>query len=564
MKKQGFLFGSVILVASVIITKIIGICFKIPLANILGGTGMGYFGSAYAIFMPIYAFSVTGLPAAISRMVAENIAFERYANVRKIRRVAILCFSVVGLSTGLILLIVAGPFTKHVIQNEQAYPALLAIAPCIFFGAVMSVYRGYFEGMRNMFPTAISQIIEAVAKIAAGLGLASFAFSYFEKKYFETGMVLNVACDTIEKAHIEAIPYISAAAILGVTLSSAIGCIYLVLRYHIAGDGITKEMLMKDKSTDRMRFLLKDLVRLVIPIALGSFITTLTSVIDLGTIIRYLKTAINIEPQLFMKLYENVIDDTTTLKMLPNFIYGSFTGLALTVFNLVPSLTSMFGKGILPNLAEAWSIQNYEKIKKNVHSVIFVTGLIAIPSGFGITALSKPILNFLYSSRIDEVSASSLPLSILGVGVIMLSLSIPVFAMLQAIGRSDLPVKIMLFGIFIKLIGNIILIPIPHINIVGAAISTSACYTVICVMSLYSLLKITGVKLEINRLFIKPTFAAILCAVTAFLCYDLIEARLQSKLSLLIAITAGGFIYILCLLLLDITSKKRLKSLIIK
>lgn len=115
MKKQSFLFGSIILVISVIISKIIGLLFKIPLANILGGTGMGYFSCAYAIFMPVYAISVTGLPAAVSRMVAENMAFERYANVRKIRRVATITFSAVGLISAFVF-----NFFRHTIYKVHS------------------------------------------------------------------------------------------------------------------------------------------------------------------------------------------------------------------------------------------------------------------------------------------------------------------------------------------------------------------------------------------------------------------------------------------------------------
>lgn len=563
MKKQSFLLGSFILVASVLITKIIGLLFKIPLANILGGTGMGYFSGAYALFMPIYAASVTGLPAAVSRMVAENMAFERYSNVRKIRRVAVLSFSAVGVFCSLLLVILAGPFTQF-IKNENAYLAVIAIAPCVFFGAVISVYRGYYEGMRNMFPTAISQIIESIIKLGAGLGLSYATLLYTEKTFNETGKVFGMICDSLEKSQQAALPYVAAAAIVGVTLSTGISLFYLLLRYRIAGDGITKEMLSKDKTTDRMRHLLKDLLSIVVPIALGSVITNLTSLIDLGTIIRCLNTTIENSPQYFMDKFSYAIDANAPLKDLPIFIYGSFTGLALTIFGLVPSLTNMFGKGILPNLAEAWAVHDKNRVNKNIHSVIAVTGLIAIPAGLGICAMANPILQLLYSARQNEIKAVDTSLAILGIGVIFLSLSIPIFAMLQAIGRADLPVKIMLFGVGIKLIGNLTLIYIPEINVDGAAISTTLCYAIICIVSLHYLKKITGVRFEISRLFVKPTFSGIMCAVTAYLCYDLTNIYLGIKLSALFSICAGGLIYLICLYLMNITNGKSIKEILKK
>ena len=549
---------------SVIITKIIGILFKVPLANMLGGTGMGYFGCAYAIFMPVYAVSVTGLPAAVSRMVAENIAYKRYANVRKIRRVAILGFASFGLFASLIIVALASPLAKNIVQNEKSLVAIYAIAPCIFFGAVLAVYRGYFEGMRNMFPTAISQIIESIVKLIAGLGFAYATINYTKTTFESTGKVFGVICETLEDANKVALPYIAAAAIVGVTLSTAVALVYMMIRYRFFNDGITKQMLATDQSTDRMSFLLKDLLRIVVPIALGLVIIKLTSLIDLGTIIRSLNTTISDSPHFFALKYDSILNDNLTLSMLPNFIYGSFTGLAITIFTLVPSITNMFGKGVLPNLAEAWSIGDKKRINTNIHSVIAVTGLIAIPSGIGISALAKPILQFLYSSRPDEIFVVERSLTILGIGVIFLALSTPAFAMLQAIGRADLPVKIMIFGVIIKLVGNITLIYIPEINVDGAAISTTTCYFVICVASLYFLKKLSGVKFDIMRLFVKPTFSAIMCGITAYLSYNFINSYVNNKLSVMISISLGGLIYLICLYLLNIVNKDNIKTIFLK
>ena len=564
MKKQGFLLGSFILITSVIITKLIGLAFKVPLANILGGTGMGYFSCAYAIFMPVYAVCVTGLPSAVSRMVAENMAFERYANVRKIRRLAILGFAFIGLISTALIIAFATPFTKHIVGNEDSLPSVIAIAPCILFGAVLSVYRGYFEGMRNMFPTAISQIIESMIKLICGLGFAYFALLYFNNSFEQTGKVLGIVCDNIEQAQHIALPYVAACAILGVTISSAIALLYMMIRFRFFGDGITKEMLKQDKDTDRRRVLLRQLMSIVIPIAIGSVVTNLTSLIDLGTIINLLKTSISENPEYYNANFSNILNENFTLEMLPNFIYGSFTGLAITVFNLVPSLTNMFGKGVLPNLAEAWATSDTERITKNVNSVIGVTCLIAIPSGIGISVLSKPILNLLYSSRPDEVLAVWHSMGILGIGVIFLALSVPAFAMLQAIGRADLPVKIMLFGVVIKLIGNIALMTNPKINVSGAAISTTLCYLFICIVSLRALKKLTNARFDIKALYVVPSFSAILCGATAYLVNDVLSNKISGKISVLTAIVAGGLIYLLSLYLLDAIGGKKFRTLLLK
>lgn len=558
------MLGSIVLIGSVILTKIIGALFKIPLANILGGTGMGYFSCAYAIFLPVYAISVTGLPTAVSRMVAQNMAYERYANVRKIRRVAVIGFSLIGIISSLLIVALASPFSKYVVDNERSLPALIAMAPCIFFGAVMAVYRGYYEGLRNMTPTALSQVIEALAKLVCGLGFALLMVKYVDERFYLGQTVFGHIYTTIGEAQKESLPYIAAAAILGVTVSSMIACLYLVIKYHVRGDGITKQMLGEDMSTDRMRTLMKNLLMIVVPIALGSVVTNLTSLIDLGTIIRTLRTTINNYQQYFTHNFSEVLEDNITLKMLPNFIYGSFTGLALTVFNLVPSLTSMFGKGILPGLAEAWTVNNDKKVKKCVSSVIAVTGLIAIPAGMGLCVLAEPVLQFLYSARKAEIIVSSPSMMYLGIGVIFLAISIPAFSMLQAIGRADLPVKIMGIGVIIKLIGNLVLMRIPEINVAGAGIATTVCYIVICVLSLISLKKLTHVKYDIMRLFIKPAFGGALCAISAYISSKYLIIYVPFRISLLISIIFGGVIYALSLYLMNIIDKTSIKSLFFK
>lgn len=563
MKKQSFMMGSALLVLSVIITKLIGAFFKIPLANMLGGTGLSYFNCAYAIFLPVYAISITGLPTAVSRMVAENAALGKYKNVRKIRKAALIGFSVIGLFCTILITVLAVPFSKYV-QNEKALPALLAMAPCIFFGAVMSVYRGYYEGLRNMTPTAVSQVAEALAKLICGLGFAILVTKYADYEYTLGNTVFGVKCTSRQQLLDVSLPYMAAAAILGVTFSSVVACVYLVVRNRIKGDGITEAMLVKDKSEERLRTLFKSLMIIVFPIALGSAVTNLTSVIDLATITRLFKKIMDSYPDVIYNQYSNVMSETVTSDKLPNFIYGSFTGLAITIFNLIPSLTSMFGKGILPSLAEAWTVNDKKTVNKNVTAVVFITSLIAIPAGIGLFVLAEPVLNLLYFSRPAEVAVSLLSMKILGLGVIFLSISIPCFAILQATGHSALPVKIMFIGVIIKLAANIILMSVPEINIAGAAAATTICYLVICIISLINVSKLTKTKFDFSKIFIKPSFAAILCGATAYLSDTVLSSLTTSRITVLISIACGACVYILALFLLNVTDKNGIKAIFFK
>ena len=553
MKKQSFLFGSAILILSALAAKLAGALFRIPLGNMLGGTGMGYFSGAYGIFTTVYAVSATGLPAAVAKLSAENSALERFANLRKIKSSALLFFSAAGLAFTAIMLLIAYPFCVYSGGGTATLPSVLAIAPSVFFGCVTSVYRGYYEGLRNMFPTAVSQIIEGLAKLCAGLAMCLYVLNNpqaFEKYFVYFADTENPL-----------LPIAAAASVFGVTLSTAAGTVFLILRDILGGDGITSAQIAATNGknqTDSRKAILSALLKTAVPIALGALITNLTSLIDLVTIMRSLGRAAEKSPQYFADLTGG-----TAYSELPNFLFGSFTGLAVTVFNLVPSFTNMFGKGILPSVSEAFAAKDTHRIRDCTEKAVFATALIAFPSAAGISVLSKEILQVLFPSKPVETHICAFSLSVLGTAVAFLCISSTVFAVLQAAGRPDLPVKLMLAGVCVKLAGNLLLVPIPELNIAGAAISTLLCYTVICIPALSIMIKLTTVSKNILlTMLLKIIFCSLLCGGGALLARNLFADSMNSLNLLIISIFSGVIFYIISTILLGIITKSTLKLLI--
>lgn len=556
MKKQGFLKGSAILLGMVVITKILGLMYKIPLTHLLGGTGMGYFSSAFAVFTPVFAIAVSGIPSTIARMTAENYAFERYKNVRKIKHTAMLMFCAVGLAATLIVICLSLFLSESVIHERNAVWSLIAVAPSVLFATIMSVERGYYEGLKNMLPTALSEIVETIFKLVFGLGFAYAVMNYAESSFYENGGCFGQYCRTIEEARSTALPFVTAASILGVTCATAIASVYILISGKIHGDGITKAMLQKDKITDSRGYICKTLFRYSLPIAAASVITTLTNMIDLVTINPCLSKAIEKGGNIFAYLGNSFSEDS-----LPNFIYGSYTGLVVTIFGLVPTLTAMFGKSILPGLAESWAKKDLPRIRRELSGMLLIASAVAIPSGIGISALSKEILEFLYSGRTDEIAVSVIPLSVLGIGVIFMGISIPCFSALQTIGKPRMPIFIMISGGIIKLALNLILIPIPVINITGAALSTIISQGVVCVWSVAAMTSTAGVSTDCKSIFIKPLFAGVICGASARLCFDVVSryfcAVVNHRIILLFSIFTGGILYFFSLYLLCVLPKKQ-------
>ena len=194
---------------SAVVAKGLGALFKIPLTNLLGGVGMGYFSCAYSLFMPVYALAVTGLSSAVARMTARNIALGMYADALKVRRTALALFSALGLAGSLLIFFLAKPFSVYTLGNSEAYLAVAMISPSVFFGCITAVERGYYEGISNMYPTALSQVAEGVIKVCSGLLMCNYVNSHSE-------LFLSYFHDVGDIRAISA-----SAGILGVTLSSA-------------------------------------------------------------------------------------------------------------------------------------------------------------------------------------------------------------------------------------------------------------------------------------------------------------------------------------------------------
>ncbi len=555
MKRQGFIKGSAILLAMVLITKILGLLYKIPLTNLLGGTGMGYFASAFSVFTPIFAIVVSGIPSTMARLTAENYALERFSNMRHTKRTAFLLFTVISTVAAAVMIISSNILSHHVIGEPNTKYALMCVAPSIIFCTIMSVERGYCEGLQNMIPTAVSEIIETLFKLILGLGFAYGLMYHMSDMYDKTSMIFGTSYADQRQAASAALPFIAAAAILGSSIASAIACLYILISCKIKGDGVTKQMLQKDTVTDSTSVTVKKLINCCLPIALISVIMTFANMIDMLTVNPCIKAAMKTAPHKF----DSLLSDKLTASMLPNFIYGSYTGLAVTVFGLVPTLTAMFGKSILPSLAESCAKNDKKAMQSGLTKMLTVTSIIAIPAGMGIAVLSEPILRFLFGGRETEIQVCIMPMSILGIAVIFLAIATPCFAILQTLGKPHKAIIIMLLGGIIKLFLNIILIRQPMINITGAAISTLVSEVFICVLSVHAVCRMTGLRPKISEIFVKPTYAALMCSVTAVLSHETLTKtellQINHRFVTLFSIGIGSIMYFFCLYLLCETPK---------
>lgn len=553
VKKQGFLYGSAVLMISAVLVKLIGALFKIPLANILGGTGMGYFSAAYSIFMPVYAISVTGLPTAVAKCTANRLAVGQEYEAVRVKKISLRVFGLAGVAASLVILFGAYPFCKYVSCDMSALPAVAAIAPSVLAGCLISVYRGYYEGKRNMYPTAISQVIESVVKLVCGLGAAYLCLWLASSRPQLFVSILGLSDSGVD-ASLAAVPYSAAAAVMGITVASFSGLLYLMIT-----DRRSERSTVEKGSRVSERTLLSELLKIALPAAIGALVINLSSLIDLVTIIRSLNKIVRTAPRVFDELVAAGISPS----MIPNFIYGSFTGLAVTIFNLIPSITNMFGKSMLPAAAAAKAKGDNKRLGDCAYVTLLSAAVVSIPAGIGIFVMAKPALNLLFSQRQLEIKVCADSLAVLGMAVPFLSISSAAFTILQAADRADIPVRLMGVGAVVKLVGNLILVSVPEINVTGAALSTLICYIVICAFVCIDLKRYAHMKMKtffVN--IVKITAAAICCGAGAFLMYNALVNSSSELLRVAGSCLFGAVIYIIITYFAGVISKSTLKVLI--
>lgn len=530
VKKQSFEYGAVILLCSTLLVKLIGAIFKIPLSDLIGDLGFGYFSSAYDLFTPIYTLAMAGLPIAVSRVVAEHAVEGRYKDVRQSLSITRKLFWITGITGFVLMLILIYPFVKLTDKTSDTIYSLFAITPSLLFCCVMSTYRGYYEGMRNMYPTAFSDVTEALGKLILGYGFA----------YIVMRISGNVA-------------YAAAAAILGITVGAAIAALYLWLRFRLGGDGITKEELAAAPPPQPTRAATRALIAIAIPVVMASLANSVASLVDVVMVKWQLSHLMGSHSDQILSMYASSIADynarhteALVADAVPTFLYG-VRSKAFTIYNLVPAITSVLGVSALPVLASSWVKQDKPAVKKNIESMVKISALIACPAGMGFLFMGSGIMALMYNTT-ASVEIGGPMMSIYGAAALFAGVSIPMTSMLQAIGKQVISLRNVAIGAALKVIVNFACVSIPTLNVKGAAIGTFVCYAFVFFANLTSLVHYSGVRPDMFKILGKPLISALGCGATAAVLYAILGS---GKLSALISIAAAAVVYFVLLVIFN-------------
>ncbi|MBO5136441.1 MAG: polysaccharide biosynthesis protein [Clostridia bacterium] len=554
-KGQTFIKGAMILAIANLIVKIIGAVFKIPLYELIGKDGSGLFNVAYQIYTFMFIIATAGFPTAVSKMVAESEALGKTGDSKKIFRTAFYLLSCIGL-TGTVILLLFSNQLAGALGNPDAAMVIRTIAPAVFFVAIVCAFRGYFQGTQNMYPTAFSEVIEALAKLCIG-----YICAYFVMKMAvnPNTNIIDFTGRTVENSAVKT-QYAASGAILGVTAGTILSLLLMLVITLLK-----KRNANKIKATRTYKDILKELVLIAIPITIGASVSSLTSLVDLATVMNRLV----INPEVFdsyshlfsegtdfaHKALENGWQGAELLRQKANSLYGMYTGQAQTMFNLPLAIVVAISMSAVPAISGLYAEKRDLEARTTINSVLRITSLFAMPCAIGLSVLSKEILALLYSDSDAYLLLQKLAIAVIFVGIVQVTNGI-----LQASGKVYFPVFTMLIGGIVKVTVNYFGIPIWGID--GAPIATNLCYGVIAVLNIICIVKVLKVKFNPLDIILKPLAAAgIMGVVTAF-GYSFIAGIIGAgKIATILAIGIGGVVYLLSIVLLKAVHKEDLLSL---
>lgn len=496
MERNKFLRGALLLTLSGLICKALGAVYRIPLGNTIGTEGMGYYQMAYPVYSMLIMLSSAGIPIALSRMVSETCARGDEAGANEIFWVSRRVLLWLGIASGAVMF--AG---SDIIARVQGLPgtalSLRMLAPSLVCVALVSAYRGVLQGRQLMGATAVSQVTEQLVRLTLGLYLAGL----WMPKGAEAG---------------------AGGALLGVTLSELAG-LAVVAGYYAAKRREFRDMGGKVEK-DRRRKILKELLRVALPITAGACATTLVGTIDSAMVMR-------------------VLTGNGYGTREATGLFGLLTGFVQPIINMPAVLSGAVAMSIVPAISAACAVGNNRKMKIQADLAYKLGILLGLPCAVGLTLLAEPVLGAIYPTlKGAELSRAAAMMRVMAPGILLMSVSQVSTGILQGVGRMIHPVCSMILGAMVKLFLGIWLIRIPSLNIMGAAWGTLLYFGVNAVVDTLLAVRYAGVKIGFRDTLPRGLISAGIMGGVVYICYFLLHTGVW------IAVLAGAVSYAILLI----------------
>jgi len=514
-----FVKGAAILALTGLAARGIGAIFRIVLAAILGDEGIGLFMYAYPIYSTLLVVSTAGIPVALSKIMAEKIALHDYREALRVFKVAFLILTLSGLTITILLVMGAELFAGWIVRDAQAVYPLLAISPAIFFVTIMAALRGFFQGQQNMTPTAASQMLEQLIRVA-----------------FSIALVLLLMPVGLE--------YAAAGASSGAAAGGLAGFILLAIWYRGRRRYLYNLALEQEAHHPATAgSIIRRLFSLAIPVTVGGLVIPLVSLIDLAVVPRQLQAA---------------GFDLETGRAL----YGQLTGMAGPVVYFPNVVALALSISLVPAISEAYTLGNDLLIRHRSATAVKLTVLFSVPAAIGLFLLAEPVTILLFNN-----AEAGYSLAYMSWSVIPLCLYVSTTGILQGLGKPILPALNMFYGGVVKTILTWFLTAVPTLNVGGAALATVIGLAVAAALNLRHVAGHTGWRGNLRHLILVPLVAVSAMSVFVIMFYNLIDRfagpylspGMLNAMATFAAIVIGIIVYSIFLLLSGSLSREELQ-----
>lgn len=488
--------GSILAIASIVV-RIIGIAYRIPMINIIGDEGMGYYGTAFNVYNIALLLSSYSLPLAVSKMVSSRLACRQYRNALRILRTALCYATLVGGIAAAVIWFGADFFAREVFFMPYAAFALRTLAPTVWIMAYLGVFRGYFQGQGTMVPTAFSQVFEQIINAIVSVAAGSYLFNQairVEVLKGETGSGYSNAWG-------------AAGGTIGTGAGALTALLFMLFLFFLYRKTMRRQV-RRDRSgvLEGYGEITRILFFTVVPVVISSAIYNLNTVLDNGLL------AYNFAKQ----------------GMDGEFVsqWGVYTGKYHLLINVPMAVSNALSSSLIPSVSRAMTVGDKKLVRTRVAAAIRFSLLIAIPSTVGLTVLAGPVNNLLFSG--DNTLA--IKMTLFGsIAVVFYSVSTVTNAILQGIDKMRLPIFHALISLVLHVAALEIMALVFHMGIFSMVYANILFAVFMCFLNHRSICRLLGYKQEIKNTLLIPMAASAVMGVCAWGIYKLIHLAVKSN-----------------------------------
>lgn len=467
--KKGFAHGAAKLGSAGLLCSAIGSLFRIMLVGCIGTMGIAYYQLAYPIYVLLTVVATSGIPAAISKRVSEFAALGDY---RTAHYFFVTCFRALLLAgLGGSVLLAAGSFWIVRMQGvSEAWMTILSLSPAVFFMSGIAAYRGYFQGLQEMAPTAVSQLVEEIVKTVLGLGLAYWL---------------------IHSSTLLA----SVGALAAIPAAELCSLVYLMIRYGRGKNALMHEVRISPhvRVYPEKKKIRKDLLHLALPITLAAAAMSLVSLVDNFMVINLLKSS----------GFSQAMAESR---------FGLMTGYVSPIVYVPVSISTALHMSLVPSISASLKLRRFKECTINTGIGLKLTTLLGLPCMAGLMLLGPLLLQLIFPGTLaegDHAAVSAMLMRVMAIGLFCLMATQTCTGILQGLGLQNIPVRNLAAGLLAKIVVSLVLLKIPSLNVVGAAIGTVACYAVCALMDLYRILHELRAQFSLMEILVKPMLATL-------------------------------------------------------